>query len=424
MGSPVCRSCGQHGEYDGWYYTTHEAMARYQSRYGLKPIGPHRQMADDLFADTTVECEQCQGRGLRDIGAGETYAVCQRCGGFGRFFSRSREAIHRLRQKVLDAYPDAAADFVPDIAAAPLAFSFGGGQIVNLASEQDDDPQDADEDRVEPEISASPEGDPWRDITVADGVAVLEQRLILTSSTTSGGCIFKPADGLSIASVLLQLAPEAEDAFDSETPAEIFARVMRVTPTAVVRCSVSDSMVSGSWGLFEVHLGSRGYLYYEPDWGVGDDESLPILGAWAPADDLEARRQLILEVYASEWDKRALPPMMGQWASGEPALLQAAVSRVLKEHPDAWRLVFQRLRDCRELAKMSSATITDVAERSGAEPTFVRTVIDAVVNRRDRLVSERATNTKAEAARIVVALFLHCIADDPFLRPPRRSEDM
>ena len=38
-------------------------------------------------------------------------------------------------------------------------------------------------------------------------------------------------------------------------------------------------MASGCWGLLEFRLGARGYLYYQPDWGVEDpDECLPIFG--------------------------------------------------------------------------------------------------------------------------------------------------
>jgi hypothetical protein len=70
MGTAVCSSCGRRGEYDGWHYTMHEAMARYQSRYRLKPMGPHRGMADELLRDATVGCEECLGRGLRGAGDG------------------------------------------------------------------------------------------------------------------------------------------------------------------------------------------------------------------------------------------------------------------------------------------------------------------------------------------------------------------
>jgi hypothetical protein len=56
MGTPLCSRCGGPGEYDGWHYRMDEAMASYQSLYGLKPIGPHRRMADELFNEVKVKC--------------------------------------------------------------------------------------------------------------------------------------------------------------------------------------------------------------------------------------------------------------------------------------------------------------------------------------------------------------------------------
>jgi hypothetical protein len=136
MGTAVCRSCGGRGDYDGWHYTMHEAMARYQSQYRLKPIGPNRGMADTLLRDTTVACEVCRGRGLRDVG-GDRWETCQTCRGFGSVFAFSASEIQRRRQRVLDAYPDAEAQAVPDFAGAPLAFNLAAGQVVNLSSQNE-----------------------------------------------------------------------------------------------------------------------------------------------------------------------------------------------------------------------------------------------------------------------------------------------
>lgn len=136
MGAAVCRSCGGRGGYDGWHYTMHEAMARYQSRYGLKPMGPHCGMADELLRDATVDCDVCLGRGLRDVG-GDRWESCQRCSGFGSVFALSADEIQRRRQRVLDAYPGAEAQAVPDFAGAPLAFNLGAGQVVNLSSHKE-----------------------------------------------------------------------------------------------------------------------------------------------------------------------------------------------------------------------------------------------------------------------------------------------
>jgi hypothetical protein len=62
-GSPGCSSCGELGEYDGWHPRMYEAMARYQSQYGLKPIGPHRQLGDELLGAAKEKCSGCGGRG-------------------------------------------------------------------------------------------------------------------------------------------------------------------------------------------------------------------------------------------------------------------------------------------------------------------------------------------------------------------------
>ncbi len=402
----------------------HEAMARYQSRYGLKPVGPHRRMADELFESASVECEACQGRGLHDAGASADYEICPTCSGFGWFFARSHEEIQQLRQRILDAFPDAAADPVPSFPAAPLALNLTSGQIVDLASEQSDDTEDSGDEHHEPQESEPAEEDPWSKTSVTDIIATLDRGLIEDLDADPFGHIFKPSGELSIGSVLLALAPGIEDPFYSETPAEVFSRVAGVSPKAVVWCSVSDSMVSGSWGLVEFRLGSRGYLYYQPDWGVGDDESLPILAAWEPAEDRELRRQCLLHVYAREWSERGLPPAMGQWATGQADFLQAAILRVLEEHPKAWQLVFDRLGDCPELREPPSSTIDDVVQRSGEHAERVREVIETAAAHGSQFAMRLAgTTSDSEESRIVVALLLHCIAKDPFLRDQREGNN-
>jgi hypothetical protein len=116
MGTPFCRRCGGPGEYDGWHYRMHEAMARYQSLYGLKPIGPHRRMADELFNDVKVKCEACGGRGLRDVNGGASWEHCGVCRGLGILFTGPATEIAEIRSRVLDVFPDAAADPVPEFA--------------------------------------------------------------------------------------------------------------------------------------------------------------------------------------------------------------------------------------------------------------------------------------------------------------------
>ncbi len=103
----VCPTCGDVGEYDGWHYSMQEAMGAYQRRYGLKPIGPHRRLADELFAGATIACPLCNGRGLRDADAGEGYLECVLCSSTGQLMRLSAEEFQARRREVLAAYPDA-----------------------------------------------------------------------------------------------------------------------------------------------------------------------------------------------------------------------------------------------------------------------------------------------------------------------------
>ena len=48
-------------EYDGWRNSMHEAMAWYQKLHGLKPIGPHRQLADKVMSGAYQTCIECAG---------------------------------------------------------------------------------------------------------------------------------------------------------------------------------------------------------------------------------------------------------------------------------------------------------------------------------------------------------------------------
>jgi diguanylate cyclase (GGDEF)-like protein len=111
----------------------YEAMARYQSKYGLKPIGPHRKMADELLGSLNEKCEPCDGRGLRDTAHGSSWQVCAACRGFGSFFTRPAYEIQALRRRVLAAYPEAAADPVPNFFTGEPALSLADRKMVDLS---------------------------------------------------------------------------------------------------------------------------------------------------------------------------------------------------------------------------------------------------------------------------------------------------
>ena len=144
MGSPFCSRCEGSGEYDGWHYRMHEAMARYQTLYGLKPIGAHRRRAHELFNDVKIQCEACGGQGLRDVNSGASWERCISCRGLGILFTKPAAEIAGIRRRVLDAFPGAAADPIPEFATAPLAYDLSQGRIVDLSTQSANDRSSSD----------------------------------------------------------------------------------------------------------------------------------------------------------------------------------------------------------------------------------------------------------------------------------------
>jgi hypothetical protein len=115
-GSPISCNCGAPVEFSGWHYGMIESMARYQTRYGLQPIGEHRQMADDLFRKVVIGCPYCNGQGLRTLEGGERWEACSLCRGLGIFFVGPLTEIIDIYRRVLEAFPDAAGDPCPNFA--------------------------------------------------------------------------------------------------------------------------------------------------------------------------------------------------------------------------------------------------------------------------------------------------------------------
>ena len=132
-GTPTCGACQQHGEYDGWQPTMHEAMAQYQTLYRLKPIGRHRRMTDELFASAHATCQACKGHGLQDSKDCRSWQVCNACRGLGSVFTRPADEIEALRRRVLAAHPDAAANPVPSIFAGPVVFAEATQEVITVS---------------------------------------------------------------------------------------------------------------------------------------------------------------------------------------------------------------------------------------------------------------------------------------------------
>jgi hypothetical protein len=263
--------------------------------------------------------------------------------------------------------------------------------------------------------------DVWKNVTATDLAAAINVALVESQDQELlSGRTFLPVRKISVRSALISAVPEgaraaAVRALNDELPGleEALAQFTPAPPEPTVSCYVSSSMVSGSWGILEFRLCGRGYLYYRPDFGVGDDESLPILGAWEPEDNLAARRACVLKVYEREWNERTLPPAMGEWAVGDPELLQEAILRVLRAHPWAWGSVFERLMEAPEPGEAAHDTLTQVCKLSGAPASRVRKVLHFVSDADDHLrhaVCRKRPNE--EVQRVVVALLVHCLAAD------------
>lgn len=86
----------------------HEAMARYQYVYGLKPVGPHRREADRILRALRTRCDSCDGEGLRWHDDSD-WRRCPSCEGTGGFWSYSSDIVEAARSEILDRYPEAAA---------------------------------------------------------------------------------------------------------------------------------------------------------------------------------------------------------------------------------------------------------------------------------------------------------------------------
>ena len=94
--------------------------------YGLKPIGPHRRMADELLT-ASRQLRGLREPGLRDVNGGASWSM-RRLPGLGDPLTGPATEIAEIRRRVLDAFPDAAADPVPEFATAPLAYDLSRGE--------------------------------------------------------------------------------------------------------------------------------------------------------------------------------------------------------------------------------------------------------------------------------------------------------
>lgn len=133
-GGPTCDRCGKEGRFEGWSYGMHEDMGRYQTLYRLKPIGPHRPMANELFRDLTVRCGRCHGRGLLDHRG--RCACCPDCKGLARHFTVPGEVVESIRAEILREHPDAGAEPVQNFPYAVMIHDLARGVIIGAPRDE------------------------------------------------------------------------------------------------------------------------------------------------------------------------------------------------------------------------------------------------------------------------------------------------
>lgn len=132
-----CQTCGALHEFAGWFRSRHESMAAYQYAYGLKPMGPHRALADRLLGPLRSGCRECYGSGIitDDI---NHWHMCPSCEGTEGHWTCSGEELESLRRRVLEQFPEAAITRTPTNLASPgLAQNLQDGTIVDLLEDED-----------------------------------------------------------------------------------------------------------------------------------------------------------------------------------------------------------------------------------------------------------------------------------------------
>lgn len=210
------------------------------------------------------------------------------------------------------------------------------------------------------------------------------------------------------------LRNDAAQGLVDQNPEAILAWFLDAEPQWIVRCSVTDSMMSGIWGLKYFVLGARGYAYYHPDFGIGDSgECLPIIATWEASDDMTAARTSVVAAYGLYWADFALPPFMGQWAKGSVDLLSEAVGTVLRARSSRWSTVLQRLRrDIKEDRRLLDSLAVRVAEITKQDAREAFAILKHFLT--GPRVNVRKLNLTGKEFRALVVAFVEIIGDGGF----------
>ena len=103
--SPECGRCARRGAFVGWRLAWWEALRVYHYVYSLNPIGPHRDLADRLFAGMRNPCIRCGGRAVLTLGDGSAWRSCPECEGTGGIWTRPFAEIDAARRQVVARWP-------------------------------------------------------------------------------------------------------------------------------------------------------------------------------------------------------------------------------------------------------------------------------------------------------------------------------
>ena len=243
-------------------------------------------------------------------------------------------------------------------------------------------------------------GSPWRLLTAEGLSAAIDRCLRLASASSSSRVqVFVAERDLRLEQALVDAMPDtvsrAQAQEDVDADSVSIEEVAHLLPAVrdrgwVIQCEVTDSMVSGRWGLTEFSIGNRGYLYHTPEAGIGEAPS--IVAAWAPVDDPEARRDCIVSTYVRLWDEIGLPPFLGQWIRGEPQTLHAALLATLDDSrgKGGWGDV---------IAQIMCAGVTEVAPASWSEIARVYNIPEAWIERTARVLADPISGLSERAVQ-------------------------
>lgn len=111
-GSPTCSTHDVPGVFDHWWIGMYGAMQRYMQRTRLAPMGPHRQLADQLLGPLWQQCGLCDGCELVGSESADQPIECPACEGVGGYWI-SEELVAAARAQVIAAFPEAGPFCVP-----------------------------------------------------------------------------------------------------------------------------------------------------------------------------------------------------------------------------------------------------------------------------------------------------------------------